>query len=42
MSHLGLELIIKLWVVEFNKAKEERSFVCNAIVLWNLVLHVLL
>lgn len=41
VTHLGFQLVVKLRVIEFDKAKEECSFVCNCVVLWNLFLHVL-
>lgn len=31
-----------MWVIELYKAEEERSFVCDAVVLGDLFLHVLL
>ncbi len=40
--HLCLELIIKVWVIELHEAEEECSFVCDAVVLWDLLLHVFL
>lgn len=40
--HLCLELIVEVWVVELNKAEEERPFVCDAVVFGDFILHVLL
>lgn len=31
-----------MWVIELHEAEEERSFVCDAVVLGDLLLHVLL
>ena len=40
--HLGLELVAEMRVVELDKAEEERTFVGDAVVLGDLILHVLL
>lgn len=40
-SHLCLELIVEVRVVELHKTEEERPFVCDAVVFGDLLLHVL-
>lgn len=40
-AHLGFELVVEVWIIELNKAKEEGSFVGDAVVLGDFFLHIL-
>lgn len=41
-TYLCFELIIKVWIVEFHKSEEQRSFLGDGVLPRNLFLHVFL